>query len=202
MPETEPTRSRLPRWTRFTYSVSGKLIASLLAAMVVIFALLGYLNIQLHRKHLEAAALSAAGCAVVRPAHGRCVDVATRFGLRPHVLEYVGGVALVRADGAGSGGKWPGAHCHSALPVRVALAASAAGEGPLPQLVVGDHGWLCGAGQLGFEAIGPGDVNDPAVFVAQAEGRVSVAVPLDDAARCGYYRPRTRYVLNRACLSQ
>lgn len=60
MPETEPTRSRLPRWTRFTYSVSAKLIASLLAAMVAIFALLGYLNIQLHRKHLEAAALSAA----------------------------------------------------------------------------------------------------------------------------------------------
>ena len=60
MPETDPTRSRLPRWKRFTYSVSAKLIASLLMAMVAIFALLGYLNIQLHRKHLETATLSAA----------------------------------------------------------------------------------------------------------------------------------------------
>ncbi|WP_374705583.1 phosphatase [Streptomyces sp. AJS327] len=27
-------------------------------------------------------------------------------------------------------------------------------------------------------------------------------VPVDDAARSAYYRPLTRYVLNRACLSQ
>ncbi|HET8825703.1 MAG TPA: ATP-binding protein [Terriglobales bacterium] len=40
--------------------MSAKLIASLLTAMVAIFALLGYLNIQLHRKHLETATLSAA----------------------------------------------------------------------------------------------------------------------------------------------
>ena len=60
MPETEPTRSSLPRWKRFTYSVSAKLIVSLLTAVVAIFALLGYLNIQLHRQHLEAATLSAA----------------------------------------------------------------------------------------------------------------------------------------------
>ncbi|HEX6895447.1 MAG TPA: hypothetical protein VF146_09250, partial [Bryobacteraceae bacterium] len=33
---------------------------SLLTAVVAIFALLGYLNIQLHRQHLEAATLSAA----------------------------------------------------------------------------------------------------------------------------------------------
>jgi two-component system, NtrC family, sensor kinase len=54
MPETEPTRSR---WAR---SLSAKLITLLLAAMVVIFALLGYLNIRLHREHLEAAALASA----------------------------------------------------------------------------------------------------------------------------------------------
>jgi two-component system, NtrC family, sensor kinase len=54
MRETELTRSG---WTR---SLSTKLIALLLAAMVVIFALLGYLNIRLHRQHLEAAALTSA----------------------------------------------------------------------------------------------------------------------------------------------
>lgn len=60
MPETEPTRTSFPRWRRFTYSVSAKLIASLLAAMVLIFALLGYMNIRLHRQHLEAATLATA----------------------------------------------------------------------------------------------------------------------------------------------
>src|SRR5215470_3150087 len=54
MREIESTRSG---WTR---SLSAKLITLLLTAMVVIFALLGYLNIRLHRQHLEAATLSSA----------------------------------------------------------------------------------------------------------------------------------------------
>ena len=45
---------------RLTYSISTKLIGSLLAMMLVIFALLGYLNIRLHRQHLEAATLASA----------------------------------------------------------------------------------------------------------------------------------------------
>ncbi|MEU3790593.1 phosphatase [Streptomyces fructofermentans] len=147
-------------------------------------------------------ALSAAGCAVLTPAHGHCVDITTRFGLRTYNLDYVRGVALVREPGVGAAGRETGAHTHSPLPVRTALAAAAEAGGPLPELVVGDHGWVCGAGQLGFESIGLGDTDDPALFVGEAEGRVSVVVPLDDAVRSDYYRPLTRYVLNRACLSQ
>jgi hypothetical protein len=149
-----------------------------------------------------ATALSTAGCPVLTPSHGQRVDMPTRFGLRPHNLWYVGGVGTVRPSGVGRAPNAPGVHTHSPLPVRVALAGAAAGRGPLPSLVVGDHGWVCGAGQLGIEAIGLGDSDDPAVFVAQAEGWVSVAIPLDDAVRSDYYRPLTRYVLNRACLSQ
>ena len=59
MRETEPIRSDLG-WKRVTNSISAKLIGSLLAVMVVIFALLGYLNIRLHRQHLEAATLASA----------------------------------------------------------------------------------------------------------------------------------------------
>lgn len=95
-----------------------------------------------------------------------------------------------------------GVHTHSPLPVRTALAAAADTAGPLPALVIGDHGWVCGAGQLGFEAIGLADTDDPALFVGQAEGRVSVVVPLDDAVRAEDYRPLARYVLNRARLSR
>ncbi len=57
MPEIEPTRRR---WLRLTHSLSAKLNMLLLGAMVVIFALLGYLNIRLHRQHLEQAALLSA----------------------------------------------------------------------------------------------------------------------------------------------
>jgi hypothetical protein len=147
-------------------------------------------------------ALSAAGCAVLTPAQGRCVDITTRFGLRTHNLDYVRGVGLVRGATAQRPGCEPGAHTHSPLPVRTALAAAADAGGPLPELVIGDHGWVCGAGQLGFEAAGPADVNDPAPFVGEAEGTVFLAVPLDDGVRSDYYLPLARYVLNRACLSQ
>jgi hypothetical protein len=143
-------------------------------------------------------AVSAAGCSVLTPAQGRCVDITTRFGVRPYRLEYVRGVAVVREPGAPAAG----VHTHSPLPVRVALQAAADADGPLPELVVGDHGWVCGAGQLGVEAIGLADTDDPALFVGEAEGLVSVAVPLDDAVRSNFYQPLTRYVLDRACLSQ
>jgi two-component system, NtrC family, sensor kinase len=60
MPETEPTRENLGRWGRLSHSLSAKLISLLLLTLVAIFGLLGYLNIRLHRQHLEAAALGSA----------------------------------------------------------------------------------------------------------------------------------------------
>ncbi|MFJ9855678.1 phosphatase [Streptomyces sp. NPDC101150] len=147
-------------------------------------------------------ALSAAGCPVLTPAYGCRVDIATRFGVRTRSLDYVRGVALMREAGARGAPGTGGVHTHSPLPVRTALAAAADAEGPVPGLVIGDHGWVCGAGQVGIEAIGLADTDDPALFVGQAEGRVSAVVPLDDAVRSAHYRPLMRYVLNRACLSR
>ncbi|MFT2016379.1 phosphatase [Streptomyces sp. 796.1] len=149
-----------------------------------------------------ASALSAAGCPVLTPGRGCRIDIGTRFGLRTYNLDYIRGVALVREPGARSAENETGVHTHSPLPLRIALGAAADAGGSLPGLVIGDHGWLCGAGQLGIAAIGLADSDDPAPFVGEAEGRVSVVVPLDDAVRPDYYRPLTRYVLNRACLSQ
>jgi len=57
MPETEPDRGR---WKRFTHSLSAKLISLLLLVMTGTFALLGYLNVRLHRQQLEAATLTSA----------------------------------------------------------------------------------------------------------------------------------------------
>ena len=53
-------RSAAWNWGRFRHSLSAKLIAMLVATMAVTFALLGYLNIRLHRGHLETATLTAA----------------------------------------------------------------------------------------------------------------------------------------------
>jgi len=50
MQETEPRRLR---WFRVTQTLSVKLNLLLLGTMVVIFALLGYLTVKLHRQHLE-----------------------------------------------------------------------------------------------------------------------------------------------------
>ncbi len=47
-------------WSKHGRSLSAKLIALLFAAMVVIFTLLGYANIRLHRQHLEATTLASA----------------------------------------------------------------------------------------------------------------------------------------------
>jgi len=57
MQETEPTRSR---WLRLTFTLSAKLNILLLGAMVVIFGLLGYVNVRLHRQHLEQTTLLSA----------------------------------------------------------------------------------------------------------------------------------------------
>ena len=50
MPETDTTRAR---WFHLRARLSAKLNILLLSAMVLIFAVLGYLNIRLHRQHLE-----------------------------------------------------------------------------------------------------------------------------------------------------
>lgn len=142
--------------------------------------------------------LSAAGCPVLTPAQGRSIDMTTRFGLRPLRLDYVRRVALVHDSDSRPSRRTPGAHTRSPLPLRAVLDEVVAGRHPCPGLVIGDRGWVCGAGQLGIEAAGPAGTDDPAVFVGQAEGRVSVAVPVADTGRAEHYEPVTRYVLNRA----
>jgi len=58
---TEASRESLWKyWIRLSHSLSAKLILLLLSALVIIFALLGYLSLQLHRSHLEASTLRAA----------------------------------------------------------------------------------------------------------------------------------------------
>ena len=60
MREIDPIRHAWNRWRHLHHSLSAKLISRLLLALLVSFGLLGYLNIRLHRQHLETAALTSA----------------------------------------------------------------------------------------------------------------------------------------------
>ncbi|MFJ1704652.1 phosphatase [Kitasatospora sp. NPDC088346] len=155
-----------------------------------------------------ARALEAAGCTLLTPARGTRFREPTPDGERNCTLDYRGPVAVVRAldGGAARGGRLDRGsgdllHTHSAQPVRLALAGLTGTGQPLPGLVLGDHGWLCGAGRLGVPAGGIADSNDPAPFVGEAEGEVAVVVPVDDGSPPGCYRPLSDYVLQRADLA-
>ncbi len=150
-------------------------------------------------------ALEAAGCPVRTPARGVRFREPTPDGDRPRYLDTVDRVLVMRAlDGPERPGRpGPGdlAHTHSPLPVRLALTALADAGHPPPDLVLGDHGWLCGAGRLGIPAGGIADCNDVAPFAAEADGLVSVVVPLEDGSGPSCYRPLSDYVLQRADLA-
>ena len=130
-----------------------------------------------------AAALAAAGCPVLTPGDGDWIDV---IGERRRI-RYVGGVATV-----GTGGDLM--HTHSPEPMQHVLAL-------LPQppdLVIADHGWAGAAAQVGIPTVGFADTNDPALFVGAEEGKVRVAVPLDDNVLPVAYAPLAAYLLGRS----
>jgi hypothetical protein len=93
-------------------------------------------------------------------------------------------------------------HTHSGEPMRAILTGLEREGRPLPDLVVADHGWAGYAGQHGVDSVGYADCNDPALFLAEAEGTVQVTVPLDDhVVSPRHYDPMTAYLLQQAGLA-
>ncbi len=84
-------------------------------------------------------------------------------------------------------------HTHAAEPMQAVLAAVGE-QGAPPDLVVADHGWAGVAAEAGLETLGLADCNDPALFVAEHEGKPIVTVPLDDNVLPHLYEPLSRYV--------
>jgi hypothetical protein len=57
------------------------------------------------------------------------------------------------------------------------------------------------AAQDGIDTVGFADSNDPALFLAEAEGTLTVCVPLDDhVVNPRFYEPMTAYLLDAAGL--
>ena len=136
--------------------------------------------------HLEvAAALRRAGCEVLVPALDWSWDWEEERGRsRPRHIRALGGVHVLA-----SGGEL--LHTHRPEPMRALLAALA----EPPDLVVADHGWAGAAAQAGIETLGLADCNDPALFVAEAEGKPITTVPLDDNVLPHLYDPLAAHVL-------
>src|SRR5271167_5163608 len=53
MPDRDKETRASRTWTSISSSLSSKLLLLLVSSMTIVFGVLGYLNIQLHRKHLE-----------------------------------------------------------------------------------------------------------------------------------------------------
>ena len=138
--------------------------------------------------HLRVAtALRAAGCEVLVSApdwRWPWPDSNDWARGRPRHIRSVNGVHVLA-----SGGEL--LHTHAPEPMRVVLDALA--ESP-PDLVVADHGWAGAAVQAGLDVLGLADCNDPALFVAEHEGRSIVTVPLDDNVAPHLYDPVSDFV--------
>ncbi|MFI9200239.1 phosphatase [Streptomyces sp. NPDC053048] len=142
--------------------------------------------LDVHR--MTAAALRAAGCEIVSVPTGLWADDGAVHQVAD-VAVYERGATL-----------W---HTHSPAPMAAILDALEREGRPLPELVVADHGWAGCAAQRGIDAVGFADCNDPALFLAESEGTLQVAVPLDDhVADPRFYEPMTAYLLSAAGLPQ
>ncbi|MER5871502.1 phosphatase [Streptomyces sp. NPDC002044] len=134
-----------------------------------------------------AAALRAAGCEIVVIPAGLYADEGS-------VWQFADIAVLERGATL-----W---HTHSPEPMAAILDGLAASDRPQPDLVVADHGWAGCAAQRGLDAVGYADCNDPALFLAEAEGTLQVAVPLDDHVRDPrHYDPMVAYLLDAAGLA-
>lgn len=102
----------------------------------------------------------------------------------PWQIRYLEGVALLTDIASAR-------HTHSPDPMRRML------ELERPDLVFADHGWAGAAIQEGVDTVSIADVNDPALVVAQAQGRSETVIVMDDNVRPEDYWPCFQAIVSR-----
>ena len=130
--------------------------------------------------------LDGAGCRLLMPLDDDWVVPSD--GQRRRGVRFVGGVGCVRTGG-------DLLHSHFAIYME-AMLDSLESQGMGPDLVIGDHGMAGTAVERGIETLGIADVNDPALFLAQARGRTRSVVPIDDNLAPRLYEPMTAAMLD------
>ncbi|RBP64659.1 histidinol phosphate phosphatase hisN-like protein [Brevibacterium sanguinis] len=93
-------------------------------------------------------------------------------------------------------------HTHLGEPMHALLDDLEARDRAVPDLVVADHGWAGAASSRGLRAFGYADCNDPALFVAEAQGQLEATIPLDDDVAPYLYEPMIAFLLDRAGFSR
>jgi hypothetical protein len=161
-----------PDLTVEALTAAADLLATTAAAKAPVFVATGHPTGVLSLHLAVAAALAAAGCRLFAVPDGLAVPGRGR-------LRSLGGVAML-SNGADF------LHTHAAEPMQRSLEVWGDDR---PALVLADHGWAGAAAQAGLTVIGLADSNDPALFVGAEEGKVAVAVPLDDNVAPDLYLP-------------
>ncbi len=133
-----------------------------------------------------ARALSAAGCEILRPLEGDDRRLRARDG-RPSGIRYLDGVAVLFYDAALQ-------HTHRPDYMRAMLQEAGAAGGV--DLVVADHGFAGAAVEAGIPTLSIADINDPALFLAQARGRTDAVLMIDDGLDAWRFQPVTDAMLD------
>lgn len=150
-----------------------------------VLAMTGHPTGLLHHYVRLVTALSDRGCEILLPYDDQWVgeEDGQRRGVR-----FVGGVGCV----------WTGgdlAHSHRPLYAEAMLRRLDDADGP-PDLVIGDHGMAGAAIERSIPTASIADVNDPALIVAQANGRTDGVLVIDDNLAPRRYEPVTRHLLD------
>jgi hypothetical protein len=112
--------------------------------------------------------------AIIEPADGTTWQDEDRH--HPWQIRYLDGVAML-TDRASA------RHTHSGDAMDRML------DDETPDLVFADHGFAGAAIERGVETVSIADVNDPALLVAQAQGRTRTVVVMDDNVAPQAYWP-------------
>jgi hypothetical protein len=133
-----------------------------------------------------AKALASAGCAMVRPLEGVENGLTTPEGL-PCSIGYVEGVAVLTYDRREH-------HTHRSRYMEAMLEVVGGRSGV--DLVIADHGYAGAAIEAGIDTLSIADINDPALPLAQARGRTTGVLLIDDGLDPSLFVPVTEAVLD------
>jgi Phosphatase len=118
--------------------------------------------------------LRGGGATILEPADGARWHDADRP--HPWQIRYLDGVAMLTDEASAR-------HTHSGDAMDRML------EDVTPDLVFADHGFAGAAIERGVDTVSIADVNDPALLVAQAQGRTRIVIVMDDNVAPQAYWP-------------
>jgi hypothetical protein len=118
--------------------------------------------------------LRVGGTTIIEPADGETWHDADRT--HPWQIRYLDGVAMLTDEASAR-------HTHAGDAMDRML------DDAPPDLVFADHGFAGAAIERGVDAVSIADVNDPALLVAQAQGRTRTVIVMDDNVAPQAYWP-------------